>query len=495
MDRKDSCAAKKEKFTIASRDRLLLEAVREVCALKEEKKALELLIQQLREVNENLLRAKLEISHLAHHDFLTNLPNRVQLNERLTQATALAFRKRRKLAVLFLDLDRFKSINDSLGHSVGDKLLQGVAQRLRECVRTSDTVSRQGGDEFVILLAEIEHEDDAARIAQKILAALAQPFIIAGHTLHVSTSIGISVYPTDSTHAEDLIKHADTAMYHAKENGRSQYEFFMAQMNRVAVERQAVEADLRAALDGKEFRLYYQPKVNLASGHITGAEALIRWHHPQRGMVEPDQFITVAEDSGLITGIGRWVLREACRQARLWHDSGRLCGRVAVNISAAEFRQGDFVDNLRAILADTGFDPRFLELELTESVLMSNAATTMNLLYDLKALGVHLAIDDFGTGYSSLSYLKQFPIDSLKIDQSFVRDIHNEYDDGVIVDAVINIGASLKQRVIAEGIETREQVSFLCNHSCDEGQGFFFSVPLEADAFTRLLEQGVEYHY
>jgi diguanylate cyclase (GGDEF)-like protein len=480
---------------MSRQDKLLLQSIREVYALKQEKLALELLIQQLREVNENLLRAKLEISHLAHHDFLTNLPNRVQLNERLTQATALAYRKQRKLAVLFLDLDRFKSINDSLGHSVGDKLLQGVAQRLRDCVRTSDTVSRQGGDEFVILLAELEHEDDAALIAEKILAALARPFQVCEHTIHVSTSIGISVYPTDSMQADDLIKHADTAMYHAKENGRSQFEFFKPEMNQIAVERQAVEADLRAALAGREFCLYYQPKVNLESGVITGAEALIRWHHPQRGLLEPGQFIAIAEDSGLITGIGRWVLGEACRQARIWQDSGRMNGRIAVNISAVEFRQGDFVAYLRAILEDTGFDPNCLELELTESVLMNNALATITLLKELKTLGVHLAIDDFGTGYSSLSYLKQFSIDALKIDQSFVRDIINECDDAVIVDAVINIGASLKQRVIAEGIETCEQVNFLRSHHCEEGQGYFFSVPLEAEAFTRLLERGVELPY
>ena len=473
----------------------MLEMLREVDVLKHEKQALEILIAQLREANENLLCAKLEISHLAHHDFLTNLPNRVQLNERLTQATALAFRKQRKLAVLFLDLDRFKSINDSLGHTVGDKLLQGVAQRLRDCVRTSDTVSRQGGDEIVILLAELEHEYDAARIAEKILVALSLPFAVCEHTIYVSTSIGISVYPTDSMQADDLIKHADTAMYHAKENGRCQFEFFKPEMNLIAVERQTVEADLRAALAGEEFRLFYQPKVNLESGAITGAEALIRWRHTQRGLVEPDQFIAVAEDSGLITGIGRWVLGEACRQARIWQETGHMNGRIAVNISAVEFRQGDFVEHLRAILDDTGFDPSYLELELTESVLMNNAVATITLLTQLKALGVHLAVDDFGTGYSSLSYLKQFPIDSLKIDQSFVRDILNETDDAVIVDAVINIGASLKQRVIAEGIETSEQVSFLRSHHCEEGQGYFFSVPLEAEAFTRLLERGLEFHH
>ncbi|MES2536804.1 MAG: EAL domain-containing protein [Pseudomonadota bacterium] len=468
--------------------------LQELVKLRDEAKKvteLEKLVTQMREVNENLIMAKLEMSHLAHHDFLTNLPNRIQLNDRLAHAITLAYRNRKKLAILFLDLDHFKSINDTLGHAVGDKLLQAVGQRLKGCVRTSDTVSRQGGDEFVILVSEIEHIEDASRIAEKIINALTLPYQVDEHTLYITTSIGISVYPADGVEAEMLIKHADAAMYHAKKSGRNQYQFFIEEMNRLAIERQTMEGSLRAALERREFRLHYQPKVNLNSGNITGVEALIRWHHPQRGLVYPEHFISIAEESGLIVPIGEWVLKEACEQAMTWLHDGQVFNRVAVNLSAIEFHHGNFMDKIRAVLNETGLPPRHLELELTESVLMNNADSTISLLKELKTIGVHLAVDDFGTGYSSLSYLKRFPVDVLKIDKSFVKDIAIDPDVAVIVDAVINIGNCLKQRVIAEGIETEQQLMFLQHHHCEEGQGYYFSEPLAVEEFTSLLRTGL----
>ncbi|MDP1707898.1 MAG: EAL domain-containing protein [Gammaproteobacteria bacterium] len=429
----------------------------------------------------------LKMSHLAQHDLLTDLPNRLLLNDRLIQAIALAQRHGTQLAVLFLDLDRFKHINDSLGHAIGDYLLQSVAERLAACVRSSDTVSRQGGDEFVILLSKVEHAKDAARSAEKVLAALTAPYDIAQHDLHVTVSIGIGIYPDDGQDAETLLQSADTAMYHAKENGRDNYQFFTQDMNTRAVERQSLEGGLRRALERQEFVLHYQSKVNLETGAITGAEALIRWHHPDRGLVPPAQFVPIAEDCGLILPIGRWVLREVCRQARAWLDAGLRPVPVAVNISAVEFRARDFLESVRAALEDTRLEPRYLELELTESVLMQDAESTNAVLQALKAMGVQLTVDDFGTGYSSLSYLRRFPIDALKIDQSFVRDITSDPDDATIVSAVISMGKSLKQRVIAEGVETREQLAFLRSQGCDEGQGYYFSRPVVAEEFTRLL--------
>jgi diguanylate cyclase (GGDEF)-like protein len=428
---------------------------------------------------------------LAQHDFLTDLPNRLLLNDRLAQAIALARRDGNQLAVLFLDLDRFKHINDSLGHAIGDQLLQSVAERLAACVRTSDTVSRQGGDEFVILLSKVEHAKDAARSAEKMLAALTTSHRIAQHDLHVTVSIGIGIYPDDGQDAETLVKSADTAMYHAKENGRNNYQFFTQDMNLRAVERQSLEGGLRRAVGRQEFVLHYQPKVNLETGAITGAEALIRWLHPVRGLILPAQFVPIAEDCGLIVPIGQWVVREACRQIRVWLDAGLRPTPVAVNISAVEFRTKDFLESVRATLEDTCLEPRYLELELTESVLMQDAESTTSVLQALKAMGVQLAVDDFGTGYSSLSYLRQFPIDALKVDQSFVHDITSDPEDATIVSAVIGMGKNLKQRVIAEGVETREQLAFLQSQGCDEGQGYYFSQPVVAEEFARLLGNGI----
>lgn len=432
-----------------------------------------------------------KMTHLAQHDFLTNLPNRLLLNDRIAQAISLAKRRGTMLAVLFLDLDNFKHINDSLGHATGDKLLQSVAQRLTACVRSSDTVSRQGGDEFVILVTADKYAHDAALTANKILAALAVSHSIAKHELHVTPSIGISVYPTDAQNAETLIKNADTAMYHAKENGRNNYQFFKSDMNVHAVERQVIETNLRHALERQEFVLHYQPKVNLDTGMITGAEALLRWMHPEWGMVLPDRFVAIAEDCGLIVPIGHWVLREACAQSKRWEDAGLKPGSIAVNISALEFRRTDFVDGVHAILSETGLKPACLQLEITESVLMRDAESSTAILQQLKNMGVQLAVDDFGTGYSSLSYLSQFPIDVLKIDQSFVQDIGSTSGNGIIVSAVIAMGTSLKQRVVAEGVEQPEQLAFLKAQHCEEGQGYIFSRPLAAEQFGALLATGI----
>jgi len=433
----------------------------------------------------------LQMSHLAHHDFLTDLPNRMLLNDRLTHAIASARRYHQKLAVLFLDLDGFKHINDSLGHAIGDKLLKAIGERLLAGVRKSDTVSRLGGDEFVVVLSSIEHSEVAALSATKIIAAAIAPYSIDQQDLHVSVSVGISIYPDDGAEAEALIQNADNAMYHAKEHGSNNYRFFQEDMNVQAVRRQALEASLRRALERHEFELHYQPKIDLKSGKITGVEALIRWRHPERGLILPAEFIPIAESCGLIVPIGRWVLAEACTQAREWQSAGLPEIPVAVNISSVEFRDKNFLENLRATLNETGLDPCHLELELTESVLMQHVESTAFVLGELRAMGVHLAVDDFGTGYSSLSYLSQFPINSLKIDKLFVQGITSERDDAPIISAVINMGRSLMQRVIAEGVETREQLAFLQSRGCDEGQGYYFSHPVVAEQFAKMLETGM----
>lgn len=428
------------------------------------------------------------MAHLAHHDYLTDLPNRLLLGDRIANAISLARRHAKKCAVLFLDLDGFKHINDSLGHPIGDRLLQSAAQRLVACIRSSDTVSRQGGDEFVVLLSEIEHTEDAACSAKKILLALAAAHCIAEKELHISASIGISIYPDDGRDAESLIRCADTAMYHAKDKGRNNYQFFTEDMNVRAVERQFLESGLRRALERREFVLHYQPKINLETGAITGIEALIRWRHPERGLIPPALFVPIAEKCGLIAPIGRWVLREACGQVQSWIDGGLPPLALAVNISPIEFQSTDFLEGVRTILKETRFDPRHLELELTESALMQDAESTARVLIALKALGVRLAIDDFGTGYSSLSYLRQFPIDTIKIDQSFVREITSGSFDDTIVSAIIDMGKTLKQRVIAEGIETGEQFALLQRHHCGEGQGYHFSRPVSAEELVTLLK-------
>jgi diguanylate cyclase (GGDEF)-like protein/PAS domain S-box-containing protein len=438
-------------------------------------------------------RAKtVEMTHLAQHDVLTHLPNRVLFNDRLAQALALAERHGKQLAVMFVDLDHFKKINDSLGHEVGDKLLQAVAGRLMACVRRTDTISRLGGDEFAILLSQIEHAEDATFSARKILRSLAAPYVIDNKSLDISASIGSSAYPSDGQDPELLLNKADAAMYEAKQQGRNNYRFFRPDMQARFAERQSLELGLRYALGRNEFLLHYQPKLNLQTGKITGMEALIRWQHPQQGMVYPVQFVPIAEECGLIFSIGRWVLLEACKQARTWRDMGLGPIAMAVNVSAAEFESPDFLSGVRAVLIATGVEPANLELELTESVLMHDAESTVITLTALKAIGVQLAIDDFGTGYSSFSYLQRFPINVLKLHHSFVHGITEHQKEGPLLSAMINIGKSLRLRVIAEGVETQAQLAFLQRHDCNEGQGYYFSQPVGAEQAGRLIEAGIQ---
>jgi diguanylate cyclase (GGDEF)-like protein/PAS domain S-box-containing protein len=433
----------------------------------------------------------LQVAHSAEHDFLTGLPNRVLLNDRINQAISAAPRNSQHIAVIFLDLDRFKYINDSLGHSTGDKLLQSIAKCLKACVRSGDTVSRQGGDEFVVLLTGLSQPEDSVIMSKRILEAIAQPHCIDQRDLRVSTSIGVSLYPHDGTDAETLIKNADTAMYQAKERGSHTCVFFMASMNARAVARQAIEESLRCAIDRQEFALHYQPKVNLITGKITGVEALLRWTHPTRGSVPPSQFISVAEDCGMIVPLGNWCLREACRQGQEWVNAGLPPITMAVNISAIEFRSDTFLAGILSILEETHFDPKCLELELTESVLMKHGRSSEFILNTLRERGVQIAVDDFGTGYSSLSYLKRFPLDALKIDRSFVHQITGQPIETTIVTAVINMGRSLNLRVIAEGVETQEELAFLQAHQCEEAQGYYFSRAIPAGEFAKLLRGGI----
>jgi diguanylate cyclase (GGDEF)-like protein/PAS domain S-box-containing protein len=432
-----------------------------------------------------------EITYAAEHDFLTGLPNRIVLNGRISQAIAACLRDTSKAGLLFLDIDGFKHINDSLGHAVGDKLLESIARRLVLCVRGSDTVSRQGGDEFIVLLAKMNEHDGALISCKRLLAAVAEPHSIDGHDLHVTASIGISVYPDDGLDAETLIKNADTAMYQAKAGGRHGYKFFKPAMNVRAVERQSIEEGLRRAVERGEFVLHYQPKVNLGSGAITGMEALLRWQHPVRGLVSPAQFIPVAEDCGLILSIGAWVLQEACAQAKTWLDAGLPAAKMAVNVSGIEFQDLGFAKRIFRILEESGLPPTALEVELTESVLMKSSEHAVAILGALHARGVTLAIDDFGTGYSSLSYLRRFPIDVLKIDQSFIRQISRDVDDTAIVTAVIGLAKNLKLSVVAEGVETLEELDFLRAQRCDEVQGYYFSQPVPASVFEQLLQFGI----
>lgn len=424
-----------------------------------------------------------KIQYLAHFDSLTGLPNRALLHDRLKQALAAASRHKKKLSLLFLDLDHFKNINDSLGHDTGDLLLQAVGERLQKCVREGDTVSRLGGDEFVIVLLDIQASGNAAFVAQKIIDELAAPFSLGEHMLYVTSSIGISLYPEDGRNSDLLIRNADSAMYSAKTEGRNGYRFFTQDMNEHALARLALGSDLRQALTLGEFRLHYQPQVSPETGKIIGMEALIRWLHPVRGMVSPVDFIPLAEELGLIVTIGDWVLREACRQNRAWQVQGLPPVPVAVNLSALQFLQHNLPEKIRAILEETGLDPRYLELELTESTFMHDAEQTIAMLHALKAMGLQLAIDDFGTGYSSLSYLKRFPIDKLKIDQSFVRHLASDPDDAAIARTIISMGHSLRLEVIAEGVETAEQLAFLETEGCDQIQGYYFSKPLAAEEF------------
>jgi diguanylate cyclase (GGDEF)-like protein len=436
-------------------------------------------------------RAEEQVRDLAYHDPLTGLPNRLLFQDRLALSVAQAHRRGKGLAVLFLDLDRFKVINDSLGHSVGDLLIREVAVRLRSCLREGDTVARLGGDEFTLLLPDLGQALDAAKVANKVLEVVRMPFDIDGRELFVTCSMGISLYPDDGHDPETLVKNADAAMYRAKEQGRDHYQLYTRALNATALERLALESSLRKALAQDELLLHYQPILDVASRRVHGVEALLRWRHPELGLVSPAEFIPLAEVTGLILPMGPWVLRTACAQARAWQEL-RPGLRVAVNLSARQFQEPGLVAHVTDALADTGLDPRLVQLEITETSAMQNAQSAIQTLRELKALGVGLSIDDFGTGYSSLSYLRRFPIDTLKIDQSFIRDIGTDPDDAAIASAIIALAHTLKLEVVAEGVETPGQLDFLTRHVCDRTQGYLFSRPLPADQCADLLAAPVK---
>ena len=431
-----------------------------------------------------------QMTHQAYHDPLTGLPNRILFNDRLALALAQAHRNQKMLAVLFLDLDRFKLVNDTMGHALGDKLLKEVAGRLVGCIRQSDTIARLGGDEFTILLPQPGDEDDVAKVARKILQTFQQPWVLSGQEFHITVSIGIALYPNDGEDTETLLKHADTAMYRAKDQGRNNYQLYAPAMNAKIIERLTMENDLRRGLKREEFVVFYQPQINTKTGRIIGMEALLRWKHPDRGLVYPAEFIPLAEDTGMIIPIGEWVLRNACAQNKAWQDAGFWPVRVTVNLSACQFQQHNLVETITQVMNQTGLDPRWLELEITESALMQDVDFAIKMLHDLKAMGVRISIDDFGTGYSSLNYLKRFPVHALKIDRSFVRDITANPEDAAIVSTVIVLAQNLNLKVIAEGVETEEQLTFLEHHHCCDMQGYLFSKPLPAGEFEKLLRDG-----
>lgn len=429
--------------------------------------------------------AEKQIEFLAYHDSLTGLPNRLLLQDRFEQAKAYAIRADTKVALLLMDLDNFKSINDTLGHDAGDALLKQVVTRLGECVRQTDIVSRQGGDEFLIILPGLDHADDTVPVLVKIVDRLQDPFHTVDHEISTSVSIGVSIFPEDGTSFETLLKKADMAMYQVKNSGRNGYRFFDETTNAEAGERLMIRNDLRRALDRNEFVLYYQPQHDLTSGAVVGAEALIRWNHPKQGTMAPGRFIPVAEESGLIVPIGEWVLREACNQAMAWKRAGLPDLSIAVNLSAVQFKRGNVEACVLQVLDETGFDPVLLELELTESILIQDVESVLASVKRLKLLGVKLSIDDFGTGYSSLSYLKRFDVDKLKIDQSFVQNLATDPNDAAIVRAIIQMAHALNLKTIAEGVETAEMVQQLRIFKCDEVQGYYYARPMQADEFER----------
>ena len=457
------------------------------------------LLQALQHMNDSLVRSvdehkRLEalLQHQASHDTLTGLPNRALLQDRLKQAIATAARSPSPIWIIFVDLDRFKLVNDSLGHKAGDAMLKQVAARLQSAVRESDTVARLGGDEFVLILPErIDGSGSlSAAVVQRILDAVAPPIIVEGHEFVTTCSMGIAVYPDDGADGETLMTRADIAMYSAKEAGRNNFRFYAPAMDARLLERLRLEGELRHALERNEFELHYQPQVDLRTGRIVGMESLIRWNHPELGMIPPGKFISLAEETGLIVPIGAWVIRTACAQNQAWQRAGLGRLRVAVNLSARQFAQKNLAESIMDILEETGLPAQDLEIELTESLVMTDVERAVGVLRDLKEIGVQLSIDDFGTGYSSLSYLKRFPIHVLKIDQSFVRDIAAGADDAAIVALIISLAHSLKLNVIAEGVETPEQLAYLNQHDCDEMQGYLFSKPVPAAAFEKLLRNG-----
>ncbi len=454
-------------------------------------RALEAHVRSLEEVitarTEKLEAANLQLRHLATHDALTGLPNRVLLDDRLAQAIAHADRDTQPFAVLVLDLDRFKLINDSFGHRSGDVVLNEVARRLQGLVRSIDTVARVGGDEFVLVVSPSAAPVDAEEIGKRANEALRAPIQLSGVDLHVSSSIGIAFYPTDGGSAESVLAHADAAMYCATEHGRNNCKRFVSGMKSVVLERVSLESELHQALKLGQLELFYQPKVDTATGDIHSAEALIRWRHPQRGLIAPMQFIPLAEECGLIHEIGVWVLREACRQCAAWQRAGKLSLRVAVNVAASQFRRGDLLEQIRGALQEAQLDPRFLEIELTESAVMTDPEDSAAILEQLSRMGVLVSVDDFGTGYSSMSYLRRFPIDKLKIDRSFITDLATRSDDASIVQAIVSLAHGLRLKVVAEGVETMEQLKFLQSVGCDQYQGYHFSPPLPATEFAELV--------
>ena len=443
------------------------------------------------EARDEILKQRQEhLQLLAHFDTLTRLPNRMLFNDRLTQALYQAGRTEQKMAVMFVDLDHFKDINDTFGHRIGDLLLELVAVRLQHIIRSCDTVARMGGDEFTLFVQDVKTAENACLVAQKIGSELADLYLIEGKEVFVTASIGIALFPEDGMTVDELLRCADTAMYQAKENGKNHFEFYSKEMNVRTSQRLEMQKHLCQALERDELELYYQPKVAVASGRVTGMEALVRWRHPDQGMIPPGRFISLAEESGLIIRLGEWVLRSACQQVMAWQAEGYEPLRVAVNVSGYQFRRQNFAATVAGIVAETGFDPAFLELELTESTIMRNVEATVGTLNALKEMGVHIAIDDFGIGYSSLSQLKRFPIDSLKIDRSFICNVTSSKDDLAIVVAIIAMARSLGLKIIAEGVETAEQMAVVCEQGCHEMQGYHFSRPVPAMKFIEFLRRG-----
>jgi diguanylate cyclase (GGDEF)-like protein len=436
---------------------------------------------------ENLETANKQLRHLATHDALTGLPNRVLMDDRISQSIVLAERQQHTFAVMLLDLDRFKLVNDSLGHRAGDELLKEVARRLKSVVRGIDTVVRLGGDEFVVIVTPSPERDAAQRAAARIIEAMQAPVRVAGVEIHTSPSIGIAFYPDDAATVENLVAHADAAMYSAKQRGRNNFQCFMPGMNTASHDKVRLESDMRVALEQKQFEVHYQPKVNTATGLMHGAEALLRWTHPVRGPISPAEFIPIAEECGLIGAIGAWVMREACRQARAWQLAGLPPLRVAVNLSPSQFRQGNIVEMIREALAEARLEPRFLEVELTETTVMSDPEESIAILERLSKMGVLVSVDDFGTGYSSMSYLRRFPIDKLKIDRSFINEVMSRPDDASIVRAIVSLAHSLRLKVVAEGVESAAQLEFLRTIGCDQYQGYHFSRALPASQFEALV--------
>ena len=448
-------------------------------------------ITKRKQAEAELLKQKDILNHQAHHDALTGLANRILFNDRLEQSLKKAKRFNTKIAILFIDLDHFKEINDSLGHAVGDDILKIVTNRLNSAIRNEDSIARLGGDEFVIMLDGLTQGQNASLLAQKILAVLAQPVTIEGHILYVSSSIGISIYPDDGSSTDNLLKYADSAMYRAKAEGRNNFQFYSSEMTELAFERVVMEASLRAALENEDFVVYYQPQVDATNSELVGMEALVRWNHVTMGIISPTKFIPLAETTGLIIELDQFVMRTAMEQIAKWYDSGLNPGKLALNLAVKQLQKKDFIQTLERMLSETKCKPEWIELEVTEGKIMNNPEEAIIILNQISDLGIELAIDDFGTGYSSLSYIKKLPIHKLKIDQSFIRDLPNDAEDSAITKTIISLTQNLNLKVIAEGVETKEQREFLINNGCNYIQGYFYSKPVEANEIEIILTKGL----